>query len=338
MVMDMTTIYLVRHAEAEGNLCRRMHGQYDSNLTPNGLRQLQNLKKRFEDIRLDACYSSDLTRAENTAYAICGKTYRVDPGFREVGVGEWEDLPFGYLNTFYGLKMTQFGKDPVNWKVEGSESFRFYTKRFLESMEQAALRHEGGVIAIVSHSVVMRGVLTALFPEEKIPHSANTAVSCLEYESGTYRVKFLNDCSHIDPKLLSSSRQKWWQQDGAQGDDTFWFQSGLTELDGLTPPESPITYTVLENQRPVGVICISEEGESTGRVDYLGLIPAYRGHGLSIQMLGQAMFVVRAMGKKHLVLKAASDPAMEALCRKLAFRPADDDNLQLDLTLRIQEF
>ena len=36
----MTTIYLIRHGEAEGNAFRRTHGQYDSILTPNGFRQL----------------------------------------------------------------------------------------------------------------------------------------------------------------------------------------------------------------------------------------------------------------------------------------------------------
>ena len=29
----MTTIYLIRHAEAEGNLYRRIHGWYDSLIT-----------------------------------------------------------------------------------------------------------------------------------------------------------------------------------------------------------------------------------------------------------------------------------------------------------------
>ena len=29
----MTTVYLIRHAEAEGNVYRRCHGQYDSLLT-----------------------------------------------------------------------------------------------------------------------------------------------------------------------------------------------------------------------------------------------------------------------------------------------------------------
>ena len=155
----MTKIYLIRHAEAEGNLCRRMHGQYDSNLTPLGLLQVQALKHRFADIPVDACYCSDLTRAKNTALAVCipnGIEYLVDPGFREVGIGKWEDVPFGYLNTFHGLKMTQFGRDPVNWIVDGSESHRQYTSRFLQSLEAAVLRHTGGTIAVVTHSVIMK--------------------------------------------------------------------------------------------------------------------------------------------------------------------------------------
>ena len=34
----MTRIYIVRHAEAEGNLYRRIHGWYDSPITENGKR------------------------------------------------------------------------------------------------------------------------------------------------------------------------------------------------------------------------------------------------------------------------------------------------------------
>ena len=34
----MTTVYLVRHAEAEGNLYRRVHGWYNSLITDNGYR------------------------------------------------------------------------------------------------------------------------------------------------------------------------------------------------------------------------------------------------------------------------------------------------------------
>ena len=66
----MTTIYLVRHAEAEGNAYRRIHGQYDSLITPNGLRQIEALSKRFAEVPVDACYASDLYRTRKTAEAV----------------------------------------------------------------------------------------------------------------------------------------------------------------------------------------------------------------------------------------------------------------------------
>ena len=39
----MTTIYLIRHAEAEGNLYRRAHGWYNSIITDRGYRQIAAL-------------------------------------------------------------------------------------------------------------------------------------------------------------------------------------------------------------------------------------------------------------------------------------------------------
>ena len=65
-----TKIFLVRHAEAEGNLFRVAHGQYDSVITPQGYRQLAYLRERFREEQLDAVYGSDLTRTHTTASAL----------------------------------------------------------------------------------------------------------------------------------------------------------------------------------------------------------------------------------------------------------------------------
>ena len=59
----MTTIYLIRHAEAEGNLYRRVHGWYNSLITENGYRQIAALEERFRDIHIDAVWSSEIGRA-----------------------------------------------------------------------------------------------------------------------------------------------------------------------------------------------------------------------------------------------------------------------------------
>ena len=282
-----------------------------------------------------------MTRAVNTALAVCkpnGLEYRVDPGFREVGIGIWEDVSFGYLNTFHSYKMHQFGLDPVNWMVRGSETFEQYTTRFLESMERAALQHEGAAIAIVSHSVVMRAVLNVLFPESPVPPSANTAVSCLEYENGSYRIVYLNDSSHLDKGLYPSTRQKWWQQPGAQREDTFWFREGWTDVGLQEAPHSPFVFTVMEDQRPVGLICMSEEGADIGRIDFVGLIPEYRGYDLTIQLFGEAISSMRKLGKKRLVIRLSPEIPIQALCRKLPFMPCGSSDLAMDLTRHLYSF
>lgn len=65
-----TAVYIIRHAEAEGNVYRRCHGQYNALLTTRAYKQLPYLAKRFENVPLAAVYSSDLFRARVTAQAV----------------------------------------------------------------------------------------------------------------------------------------------------------------------------------------------------------------------------------------------------------------------------
>ena len=94
----MTTVYLIRHAEAEGNLYRRIHGWYDALITDNGFRQIAALEERFRDIHVDAVYSSDLYRTMTTARAVYlpkGLELRTDPQLREIHMWDWEDKTWG---------------------------------------------------------------------------------------------------------------------------------------------------------------------------------------------------------------------------------------------------
>lgn len=93
----MTTIYLIRHAEAEGNLYRIAQGQANSSITDRGERQIQALARRFADIPIDAVYASDLYRTCATASAIYkpkGLPLHRRRDLREICVGVWggEDL------------------------------------------------------------------------------------------------------------------------------------------------------------------------------------------------------------------------------------------------------
>ncbi|MEI3304771.1 MAG: histidine phosphatase family protein [Dysosmobacter sp.] len=89
----MTKLYLIRHAEAEGNLYRIAQGQYNSIITDRGWRQIRALERRFQDIHVDAVYASDLYRTCATASAIYrpkGLELHRRRDLREICVGVWE--------------------------------------------------------------------------------------------------------------------------------------------------------------------------------------------------------------------------------------------------------
>ena len=285
----MTRIYLVRHAEAEGNAYRRIHGQYDSRITPNGLRQVDALRTRFQGIPIDACYTSDLNRTCVTARAVYlpkGLELHCDRRFREVNLGRWEDIPFGWLERFEPERMTQFNKEPQLWSVKDSETFPEYTQRFLTALREAAEENDGKTIAVFTHGCVLRGVQYLLGGNEWPPYCDNTAVSLLDYENGAFQIEYLNDRSHPSDEISTFARQKWWRAGGDRRDFNMWFET-----------EGETSYAVLRDRR-VGHIRVSGRGCEKGelRIEDIFLEESHRGRALGAQLLGQAVSLARKMG------------------------------------------
>ncbi len=311
----MTTLYLIRHAEAEGNVFRRLHGQYDSLITPNGRRQIGALKQRFESVQIDAVYASDLYRTCLTATALYvpkGLELHTEPRLRELNCGVWEDLPFGYCAHIDPERNRAFSSDPRNWHVEGSEPFEVYTGRFLEAMTEIARRHEGESVALFSHGMVMRGVLQRLFFPEKdnLGHSENTAVTKLLFNGEKFTLEYLNDDSHIPYEISTLGKQQWWRGNGKK-DFNMWFRDAHAEdrplLERLGCPfEKGVRISMLTD-KPTGAVFARALGEETWELAHLALLPEHRGVGLSAQLLGEAVSMGRRAGKTHLRLGPSPD-------------------------------
>ena len=179
----VTTVYLVRHAEAEGNLYRIAHGQYNGLITDRGYQQLHVLKKRFDDVHIDAVYSSDLFRARTTARAVYepkGLELHLEPAFREIHMGCWEGRPWQELNTAYEEQMFYFNRQLDKFHVEGSETAQQVLDRYIPALKRVAAENDGKTIAIFSHGAAMRMVLGTLngLPLSQVgetPHGDNTA-------------------------------------------------------------------------------------------------------------------------------------------------------------------
>ena len=336
----MTTFYLIRHAEAEGNLYRRMHGQRNSMITPYGMKQIYALADRFRDIPVDLCFTSDLLRTKTTAQAICipkGLRMIEEPAFRELDVGCWDDLTFGYLQTFEPISLEQFGKQPGIWSVEGSEPFASYTGRFIAAMIKIAEDHPGKTVAVFSHAAVMRGVIMTLFPETVILPSDNTCVSKLTYEDGRFRLLYQNDTGHLSPDISTASRNRSMGDGFERSDNLFWYCPGLPEMEELQAPASEITYTVMAGQKTAGILCLSTH-DKTGVIDYMGLRSHWRGRGRSVQLLGEAIFTFRELGMETLIFKKPSNGALDDLCHRMEFQADCDGICRMDLSPRVLPF
>lgn len=240
----MTSIYLIRHGEAEGNLYRRAQGQFEANITPKGHRQIAALAERFRDIHIDALYSSDLRRTRTTAGAITKYhelEMHLEPRLREVCLGKWEDEPWGNLSYDFPEAMTAFNDDPEAWSAPGAESFAELGERMLAAIKDIAAAHQGQTVACVSHGMAIRTLLAGLLdvPSREIrrlPHGDNTAVSLLEIEGDEIRVVFYNDASHLEGELSTFARQSWWRKPGLHDQNNVRFRY-------IDPDAEPVLYT-----------------------------------------------------------------------------------------------
>ena len=338
----MTEIYLIRHAQAEGNRFRIMQGHWDGGVTALGRQQIALLSDRLRDLRFDAVCSSDLYRAMLTASAV----YRprslplfTTPALRELNIGPWEQLFFGNLLHEEPELAQRFLTDPANWRLEGAETFAELTDRAYPALEAIARRYEGGRVAVVSHGVTIRCLLARitgidLRDREKLPMLLNTAVSVLRWEKGAFSLELFNDDSHLDalPRRSWGStatlrhrpldprterdyycacyRDAWL---AAHGDlrgfypEPYW--KAAREHLRLDPDS---VLVLLDGDKPVGLVDLdplraSEEG--CGWLSLLYLIPEYRGKGYGIQALGRAVVGFRTQGRRALRLLAAEDNA-----------------------------
>ena len=216
----MPKLYLIRHAEAEGNLYRRSQGQYNSNVTALGRRQIAALAERFRELPVDALWCSDLYRTQSTAAAILkyhpALALNLTPRLREIDVGVWEDIPWGNLAEQWPEQMRLFSGDPARWYVPGCERYSDLQARIRAAVLDIAGQNEGKTVACLSHGLAIRSLLCDIcgIPSDRIqamPYGDNTSVALLTVENGSIYADWYNDASHLEAAGLSTFARQGWR-------------------------------------------------------------------------------------------------------------------------------
>ena len=334
----MTTIHLIRHSEAEGNVYRRCHGHYNSLVTPKGDVQIAKLAERYKNIHIDAVYSSDLYRTMKTASAVYkphNLPLHTDSRLREVAMGIWEDRTFGDIQRYELSTSDNFNKDLWEWQVEGSELYPDAINRMTAVITEIAERHDGQTVAIVSHGMAIRaftcGVLgiTDETGLKKLPQLDNTAVSVFEYDKGTFTMKTFNDILHLSDDESTLKNQKWVQNENGRDNEDMSFR----EI-------SPGKYVLMVENEDCGLLELDLSAfadENVGAITSYKLNEQFRGFGLGVQPLGQAISVYRALGRERLrVILTPEFLRSVAFFERLGFVRLSE--LELEKEIQVKKF
>lgn len=355
----MTEVYIIRHAQAEGNIYRRFQGQSDTQLTALGRSQVAALEKRFQGVHIDQVWSSDLIRAKDTAAAIYGPrglTLHTKPELREVYFGQWENMPFGQL--FHDRPQLQeaFNHRPVDFACEGAESFLDLGKRMVKAVTDIAAANDGKAVAIVSHGWAILSLLYMLFGRGDgdtsiFPSCGNTGVSRLIYENGSFTADYICDSSHLgepQKKSFTGKNDMWFQP---LGDNEGWryvefrrdawqlIYGSLDHFDGsdylldarrTTAGEPDALVLCCLGPDIAGLLQLNPHKgmrKGVGYIPFVYLREKYRNKGLGVQLIGYAIWFYRARGRKKLQLRVAPDNAHAIhFYEKLGFYKAGRDS------------
>ena len=219
----VTTVYLIRHGEAEGNVLPYFQGTVDTKLTEKGREQVSYLSGRFRDIPLDAVYYSPWHRAKETAEAV--SRYHDLPlipeyDLHEINGGDWEGVPVVELCEKYPVEFEIWTKHIWDFQAPNGENMPHVYQRMAEAVTRIAEANPGKTIAVCSHGCALRNFLCyAEFGDitrlNDVGWADNTAVSKAEYDPETgWRLLMKNSVSHLPKTLLAADNPAWAADNG----------------------------------------------------------------------------------------------------------------------------
>ncbi|CEM00557.1 unnamed protein product [Vitrella brassicaformis CCMP3155] len=163
-------LYCLRHGETNWNREGRIQGQLDQPLNDTGRQQVrmsaQQLKKEYDPLPFDVCYTSPLLRCSESAEILVeglgmpASAIRRDDALKEWNAGKMQGHLLSELANLFPAEWHawRIHRDPDH-EMAGGESFRQRYVRVVGAVERIAAAHPDEDILIMTHG----GVLDDLF-------------------------------------------------------------------------------------------------------------------------------------------------------------------------------
>lgn len=177
----------------------------DIPLNDRGRKEAELAGRALSDVRLDAVYASDLSRARDTAEAIVKQQKSpckliLDRRLREIHCGRLQGLTMAEARERFPEFYAALKEDPMGARRPGGESYEDLFQRSCRALEDVYNNYPRGNVAIVSHGGVIRCML-AYAAGEKVnpasPTAANGSISVITRDEDGWHVVKFNQVEHL---------------------------------------------------------------------------------------------------------------------------------------------
>ena len=158
----MTTIFLARHGESDWNVEKRFQGHSDRPLTERGRKQAHALADLVGSEKIDAVYTSPLSRARETAEIVAaraGLEAVALPELQEVDTGSWSGLSRADVEARFPEGFARWRSGGSGW--EDGESYEEMAERVIGALRKIAEDHPDGRVLLISHGGPIRAIHAA---------------------------------------------------------------------------------------------------------------------------------------------------------------------------------
>lgn len=190
----MIRIGFIRHGNTDWNIERRAQGQKDIPLNETGRKQADALAKRLQHEAWEVIYSSDLSRAAETAKAVAtvlGLEVHKDIRLREKSWGQLE-------GTTIEDRVKKWGNDwqSLQLGIETDESMK---DRGLSFINEICSKHAGQEVLVVSHGALLGRIFDLLIPDARTNEMlGNTSLTIVTNSEGKWDCSLYNCTKHLE--------------------------------------------------------------------------------------------------------------------------------------------
>lgn len=160
--MQATRLIAIRHGETAWNVDTRLQGHLDIGLNERGRWQASRAALALKGEALDAIYTSDLSRARDTAQAVAnatGQRVHTTTGLRERHFGVLQGQTHAEIEAHWPVDALLWRQRDPLWTPQGGESLVAFDARVIQTVAHVAAQHLGQQIVLVAHG----GVLDMLY-------------------------------------------------------------------------------------------------------------------------------------------------------------------------------